>query len=118
MLGFPGGSDDKESACNAGDLGSIPGSGRSPGEGNGNLLLDSCLEIPLRDKPGVLSYFSCVQLLVTPWTEAHQALPCHFLRQGILLTQGSNQCLLRLLALAGRFFTTAPHGKPFYSHTH
>ena len=35
-VGFPGGSDDKESACNAGDLGLIPGSGRSPGEGNGN----------------------------------------------------------------------------------
>ena len=33
---FPGGSDGKESTCNAGDLGSIPGSGRSPGEGNGN----------------------------------------------------------------------------------
>ena len=33
-MGFPGGSDSKESACNAGDLGSIPGSGRSPGEGN------------------------------------------------------------------------------------
>ena len=35
-LGFPDGSDGKESACNAGYLGSIPGSGRSPGEGNGN----------------------------------------------------------------------------------
>ena len=35
---FPGGPDDEESAYNAGDLGSIPGSGRSPGEGNGNLL--------------------------------------------------------------------------------
>ena len=34
-MGFPGGSDDRESACNAGDLGSIPGSGRSSGEGNG-----------------------------------------------------------------------------------
>ena len=34
--GFPGGSDSKESACNAGDLGWIPGSGRSPGEGHGN----------------------------------------------------------------------------------
>ena len=41
---FPGGSDSKASACNAGDLGSIPGSGRSPGEGNGNLLQYSCLE--------------------------------------------------------------------------
>ena len=34
----PGGSDDKASACNAGDLGSVPGLGRSPGEGNGNPL--------------------------------------------------------------------------------
>ena len=40
----PGGSDGKASACNAGDLGLIPGSGRSPGEGNGNPLQDSCLE--------------------------------------------------------------------------
>ena len=39
-----GGSDGKESACTAGDLGSIPGSGRSPGEGNGNPLQYSCLE--------------------------------------------------------------------------
>ena len=45
--GFPGSSDGKESACNAGDLGSIPGSGRSPGEGNGNPLQDSCLENPM-----------------------------------------------------------------------
>ena len=37
--GFPGGSDGKEYACNAGDPGLIPGSGRSPGEGNGNPLL-------------------------------------------------------------------------------
>ena len=41
---FPGGSDGKESACDAGDLGSIPGSRRSPGEGNGYLLPYSCLE--------------------------------------------------------------------------
>ena len=43
-MGFPGGSDSKESACNAGDPGSIPGSGRSPGEGNGYLHQYSCLE--------------------------------------------------------------------------
>ena len=42
--GFPGGSDSKESACNTGDLGSIPGSERSPGEGNGYPLHYSCLE--------------------------------------------------------------------------
>ena len=41
---LPGGSDGKASACNAGDLGSIPGSGRSPAEGNGNPLQYSCLE--------------------------------------------------------------------------
>ena len=40
---FPGDSDGKESACNVGDLGSIPGSGRSPGEGNDYPLLYSCL---------------------------------------------------------------------------
>ena len=42
--GFPGGSDGKESACNAGDLGAIPGLVRSPGEGNNNPLKYSCLE--------------------------------------------------------------------------
>ena len=44
LLGFPGGSDGKESACKAGDLGLIPQSGRSPGEGNGNPFQYSCLE--------------------------------------------------------------------------
>jgi len=43
-MGFPCGSDSKESACNIGDPGSIPGSERSPGEENGNLLQYSCLE--------------------------------------------------------------------------
>ena len=45
--GSPGGSDGKESACNAGDLGSIPGLERSPGEGNGYSLQCSCLKNPL-----------------------------------------------------------------------
>ena len=43
-MGFPGGSDGKESASNAGDLGSIPGLERSPGKGNGYPLRYSCLE--------------------------------------------------------------------------
>ena len=47
FLGFPGGSEVKASACNVGDLGSIPGSGRSPGEGNGNPFRYSCLENPM-----------------------------------------------------------------------
>ena len=44
IQGFPGGSDSKASACNVGDQGSIPGLGRSTGEGNGNLLQYFCLE--------------------------------------------------------------------------
>ena len=47
--GFPGGSDGKESACDAGDLSLIPGSGRSPGEGNGKPLEYSCLENSMSD---------------------------------------------------------------------
>ena len=46
-VGFPGVSDGKESACNSGDLVSIPGSGRSPGERNGNPLQYSCLGNPM-----------------------------------------------------------------------
>jgi len=45
--GFPGGSDGKVSVYNVGDLGLIPGLGRSPGEGNGNLLQYYCLENPM-----------------------------------------------------------------------
>ena len=52
--GFPGGSGGKESACSAGDLGSIPGLGRFPGGGNGNPLQYSCLEIPWTEEPGRL----------------------------------------------------------------
>ena len=48
-MSFPGGSDGKASACNAGDLGSIPGLGRSPGEGNDNPLQYSCLENPVEN---------------------------------------------------------------------
>ena len=47
VMGFPCGSAGKESACNAGDLGSIPGLGRSPGEGHSNPLQYSCLENPM-----------------------------------------------------------------------
>ena len=46
-MGFPGGSDSKESACNAEDLGSIPGSGRPSGEGNSNSLQCSDLRNPM-----------------------------------------------------------------------
>ena len=49
-LGFPGGSDGKKFACNVGDLGSIPGLGRSPGGGHGNSVQWSLLENPHRQK--------------------------------------------------------------------
>ena len=52
-MDFPGGSDGKVSACNAGDRGSIPGSGTSPGVGNGNPVQYSCLENLMdRGEPG------------------------------------------------------------------
>ena len=47
FFGFPGGSEVKASACNAGDLGLIPGLGKYPGEGNGNPLQYSCLKNPM-----------------------------------------------------------------------
>ena len=52
--GFPGNSNSKVSDYNEGDLGLIPGLGRSPGEGNGNPLQYSCLENPMDEKPGRL----------------------------------------------------------------
>ena len=49
-MGFPGGSNDKESACNVGDPCLIPESGRSPGGGNGNPLQYSCLDKPMTEE--------------------------------------------------------------------
>ena len=54
LVSFLGGSDGKESACNVGDPGSIPKSGRPPGDGNGNPLQDSCLENSMEREPGGL----------------------------------------------------------------
>ena len=56
FLGFSGGSDSKESACNAGELGSILGLERSPGGGHGNPLQCSCLENPWTEEPGGLQF--------------------------------------------------------------
>ena len=65
-VGFPGGSEVKASACNAGNLGSIPGSGRSPGEGNGNPLQYSCLENPMEKE---MASHSSILAWKIPWTE-------------------------------------------------
>jgi len=61
-MGFPGGSDNKESACNAGDLGSVPELGRSPGV-HGNALQYSCLE----NSHGQRSLVGC-----SPWSYKEQ----------------------------------------------
>ena len=53
-MGFPSHSQAKNQPANAGDVGSVLGSGRSPGEGNGNPLQYSCWEIPWTEKPGGL----------------------------------------------------------------
>ena len=62
--GFPGGSDGKESACNARDPGSVPGLGRSSGEGNGYPLQYSCLENPM-DRGG---FQATVHRVAKSWT--------------------------------------------------
>ena len=56
IMGFPGGSDSEESACNVGDLDLIPGLGGSPGEGKGYPLQYSCLETPWAEEPGGLQF--------------------------------------------------------------
>ena len=62
LTDFPGGSDSKASVYNAGDLGSIPGLGRSPGEGNGNPLQYSCLGNSTEEPGGLRSMGSQSQM--------------------------------------------------------
>ena len=64
----PGGSDGKESACNAEDLGSIPELERSPGEGNGNPLQYSCLENPM----GREAWWATVHGVAKSWTKLRE----------------------------------------------
>ena len=126
-MGFPGGSDGKESACNAGDLGSIPGLGRSPGVGHGNPFQYSCLENS-HGWRGLAGYspwghkeLDMTERLSTAQTIAHQAplfmgfpgqeywsgLP--FPSLGDLPNPGIKP---ESPALTGGFFTTEPPGKP------
>ena len=64
-FGFPGGSDGKESACNAGDLSSVPGSGRSPGERNCNPLQYSCL----KNLTDIGAWWTTVHRITKSWTQ-------------------------------------------------
>ena len=72
---FPSRSDGKETACNAGDPGSIPGSGRSPGEGNGDPLQYSCLENPMDRGAGDYSPWGHKESDTTEWLTLSLSLP-------------------------------------------
>ena len=74
-FGFPGGSDGKESACNASDPGSFPGSGRSPGEGNGYPLQYSCQENPM-DRG---AWWATVHGVPKSWTQLSNTFTFSFL---------------------------------------
>ena len=75
LVGFPGDSDDKESACNSGDMSSISRLGRSPGEENGNLPQHACLEI----HHGQRSLAGC-----SPWNHKESDMT-----EGLNYSQGS-----------------------------
>ena len=74
-MGFPGGSDGKESACTVGDLGLVPGLGRSPGGGHGNPHQYSCLEYPHGQRSLVgYSPWSCIELDMTEQLSTAQCI--------------------------------------------
>ena len=74
---FPGGSDSKESTCNVGDLGSIPGWGRSPGGGHGNPLQHSCLENTMDRGAWGATVHGAAELDTTEHSTAHSIDTCN-----------------------------------------
>ena len=85
-MGFPGGSDGKESGYNAGDLGLIPGLGKSPGGGHGNLLHYSCLGNPMdREAWWVIQSMG---LDMSKWLSISQREPKAQYWLPLVLTQG------------------------------
>ena len=73
-IGFPGGSEVKASAWNVGDLGLIPGLGRSPGEGSGNPLQYSCLENPMEGG----AWWAVVHEFSKSWTQLSKFTSLYF----------------------------------------
>ena len=80
-MGFSGGSEGKESDCRAGDLGSIPGSGRSPGEGNGYPLQYSCLENSMNRG----AWWAKVHGVTKRWSRLSDALPFMYIHIYMLI---------------------------------
>ena len=115
-------SDVKASACNAGDPGSIPGLGRSPGEGNGNPLQYSCLENPVEREAwwatvhGVAKSwtwlsdftFTFCTLTMCPW--ANNLSETHFVHWPKMGIQPSSAC--KMTTHSGCFINTIPHTQP------
>ena len=97
-MGFPGGSAGKESACDAGDLNSIPGSGRSPGEGNGYPLQYSCQRIPWTEGPGGLQSMGW-QRIGNDWTTIHGILEKPYEIRPLLMPQAFLPPFPRMLCL-------------------
>ena len=96
-MGFPGGSESKESACNVGDLGSIPGLRRSPGGGHGNPLQCSRLEKP-RGQKSLVGYspWGCKQLDTTEQLSTAQGV-----NNSLFLIWDSVACFLELILRGG-----------------
>ena len=126
-MGFPGGSEVKASASNAGDLGSIPGSGRSPGEGNGNHSSILAWRIPWTEKPGRLQSTGS-QRVGYNWVTSPSPSPCvpkdknhsfgysftrknHFVSWSISLGQWRHQCMTLQDIWLGLFKTKGSTGK-------
>ena len=121
---FPGGSDGKESACNAGDLSSIPGLGRSPGGGRGNPLQYSCLENPHGQRTWPAAVHGVAKSR-TWWVIKHRQTG--FQSTGsVVVVHGLNCSAVCGIhgpeiepmspILAGGFFTTEPPGQPLSYH--
>ena len=93
LASFPGGSDSKVSACSAGDPGLIPGSGRSPGEGNGNPLQYSCLENSMDGG----AWLAIVHGVTKSWTRLSHFTSLHFTS----LSQAPGRCIVTCLHVGG-----------------
>ena len=99
IRGFPGGSGDKESVCNAGDLALVPGLGRSPGKGNGNPLQYSCLGNSM-DRGG---WWITVHGIAKVWTNT-----CPIRRLALMTTHTEMLSAITFPIVKKRSFKTLP----------